>query len=90
VHTIMAKDKTDPDASLGTKEAEAPASTPTQASTATSADAVPTPRTPNAPQTVEPTCPTCGGPLDVYTGSNPHKVDTGFCVTCGLRHRLEG
>ena len=47
------------------------------------------PRTPNTPQTAEPTCPTCSGPLQRYIGDNPHKRDTGFCSTCGLRHRLE-
>lgn len=37
-----------------------------------------------------PTCPTCKNPLVVYEGTNPDKVSTGFCDTCGARRPLKG
>jgi hypothetical protein len=30
-----------------------------------------------------PTCLVCGDPLEVYTGDNPHKLGTGWCVVDG-------
>jgi hypothetical protein len=32
-----------------------------------------------APVKKTPACPVCKAPLDVYTGSNPFKVGTGWC-----------
>lgn len=35
-------------------------------------------------------CPDCGKKLDIYTGSgNPHKENTGFCHSCGVRHPID-
>lgn len=38
----------------------------------------------------KPLCPVCSGDLDVYDGSNPLKVGTGFCQKCGARRALKG
>lgn len=50
---------------------------------------IPTPDpAPEAPKSNK--CPVCKNPLDVYSGANDLKVNTGFCSTCGVRYPLKG
>jgi hypothetical protein len=71
---------------VGAKDALTPTKAPTgQADPAPS----PSPARSVAAKT-PPVCPSCGQPLDVYTGDNPDKAGTGFCVNEGVRVPLKG